>query len=139
MFKYVKQLNAHCAAPEITTCYIDSVDPVNAGDVMFHDSYGLTHEGNDSTHSGMKYLVLEDFTPDPSNLNPRKLKALAILPGMVFETESHDSVYYVGQKFLLEPSESGKGYKGISKTEGNGARIFKFFTEGNKCWVELAW
>ena len=139
MFKYIKTIGAHCAAPEISDYLLDGQHDLEAGSVMFHNSYGLTAVCIDSAQSDQKYLVLENFTYDPSKEGTQKVKAMPILPGMIFETDLTGIEGDVGCTFLLGYSNDGHSYDHVSNQEGHGARIARGPNLSKMSWVELAW
>ena len=136
MFKYIKTINAHCAAPEISEYTLDGQHDVKAGSVMFHNNYGLSPAFLDPTQSDRKYFVIEDFTYDEKK--PVKVKAVPITPGMIFETETNIEDIEVGLCYLLTSSFDGNSFDTISNATGHGARIFKVLG-GKRYWVELDW
>ena len=134
MFKYIKTVGAHTAAPEIVSMPVDVQGSFKAGSVMFRNETGLTPYTYMEDHSSPKYLALEDYNYD--GINVGKIKAMMILPGMIFETEYPENGD-VGQSVLLSPSDDGNSFDKISTQTGKGATILKKNTGPAKCWVQF--
>ena len=135
MFKYIRTVGAHTAAPEISTHYVDVQASISAGSVMFRNDYGLTTYSLNEDHSDAKYLVLENYDHEKS---AGAVKTMLILPGMIFEV-GYTGTPDVGDSVLLGLSDDGNYYDHIVEAKGKGARIINKDVGPNKCWVQLAW
>ena len=134
MFKYIKTVGAHTAAPEISYFTVDVMGSFKAGSVLFYNDVGLTPYTCHEDHSGAKYFALEDYNYVDGYTG--KIKAMVILPGMIFEADYPGSGD-VGGSYLLALAEDGNSFDKISTQAGMGATIIQKYTGPDKCWIQF--
>lgn len=135
MFKYVKTMGAHAAAPEIEEMYMDSFADVPAGTVLFHNGESLTANATTENQDEPKYFLVEKYE---YARGPHSVKAFRINKGMLFTATDLPKVD-IGSTLLLGSNGGNSGYDHVSTIPGHGARITMSPYHVASPLIELDW